>query len=210
MRLLVIQHDSDKGLGLLEAPLRNAAAELDICFAGRDPLAITDHSGVMALPGLANPHDDTEAVSATRSCLRDALDRDLPVLGICLGAELLAEAAGAETARCQAEYGYWPVSLTTDGVADPLLSGLPSGFEAFQAHAFAAALPDGAVALAHSEHALQAFRVGSRGMGPAVSSRGEQPDDHRVAANHRSRDGARRREPPRDRCSGPSRRRSLV
>ena len=136
MRLLVIQHEPDKGLGLLEAPLREAGAELDICFAGQDPLGLTAHAGVIALPGVANPVDDTEAVTATRSTLRDALDRDLPILGICLGAELLAEAANAKTAKCQAEYGFWAVSLTTDAAHDALLADLPHRFEAFQAHGF--------------------------------------------------------------------------
>ena len=66
---------------------------------------------------------------------------------------------------CRAEYGYWPVSLTGEGVADPLLSDLPSQFEAFQAHAFAVELPANSVALAHSEHSLQGFRIGSRAWG---------------------------------------------
>lgn len=165
MRLLVIQHEPDKGLGLLEAPLREAGAELDICFAGQDPLELTGHAGVIALPGVANPVDDTEAVSATRSALRAALDRDLPTLGICLGAELLAEAANSRTARCQAEYGFWPVELTDDAAHDALLAGLPPRFEAFQAHGFSAELPEGAVALAQSERALQAFRLGEHAWG---------------------------------------------
>src|SRR5271165_2562216 len=138
MRLLVIQHDPDKGLGLLIEPLRSAGADLDVRFAGRDTLAVTDHAGVIALPGLANPVDSTEAVSATRRTLSDALERELPVLGICLGAELLAQAAGAKAVACHAEYGYWPVSLTGEGMADPLLADLPTQFEAFQAHAYAA------------------------------------------------------------------------
>jgi len=165
MRLLVIQHDPDKGLGLLAEPLRSAGADLDVRFAGRDPLAVTDHAGVIALPGLANPDDSTEAVSMTRSTLADALERDLPVLGICLGAELLGEAAGAKAIACRAEYGYWPVSLTGEGVADPLLSDMPAQFEAFQAHAYAVELPDKSVALAHSEHSLQGFRIGNRAWG---------------------------------------------
>jgi GMP synthase-like glutamine amidotransferase len=159
--LLVIQHEPDKGLGVLEAPLRLAGAELDIRFAGRDPLEIADHVGVIALPGAANPVDATAAVSATRSSLRDALDRELPILGICLGAELLAEAAGGKTFPCRAEFGYWPVSLTDQGAIDPILTGLPARFEAFQAHGYAAELPHEAIALAHSENVLQAFRIGS-------------------------------------------------
>ena len=65
----------------------------------------------IALPGLADPDENTEAVTSTRAVLRDALARDLPVLGICLGAELLAEAAGARTRRCEPEFGFHPLTL---------------------------------------------------------------------------------------------------
>ena len=203
MRLLVIQHDPDKGLGLLEGPLRDAGADLDIRFAGRDPLKIGDHAGVVALPGIANPPDATEAIAATRSSLADALDRELPILAICLGAELLAEAAGAKSYSCPPQYGYWPVSLTDEGTHDPLLAGLPRRFDAFQAHGFATELPDGALALAHAGEELQAFRVRDRAwglqfhpepteemitgwlqfLGPPMEKQGMQPED--VAAQSR-------------------------
>lgn len=165
MRLLVIQHDADKGLGLLEQPLLEAGLELDTRLAGEDPVAIGDHLGLVALPGLADPIDDTPAVEGTRATLRDALDRGLPILGICLGAELLAEAAGADARPCRPEFGYWPIRLSAAASADPLLGQLPAEFDAFHAHAFASDLPRHATALAYSDHALQAFRLGDRAWG---------------------------------------------
>jgi GMP synthase-like glutamine amidotransferase len=163
--LLVLQHDADKGLGLLEAPLRAAGVELDVRLAGRDPFELGEHAGVVALPGLADPVDETAPVTRTRQILAQALRRELPVLGICLGAELLAEAAGGSAYRCTPEFGYRPVGLTAEARDDRLLGSLPAELEAFQAHAFGVRVPAGAAVLGSSEHALQAFRLGGRAWG---------------------------------------------
>jgi GMP synthase (glutamine-hydrolysing) len=165
MRILVIQHDADKGLGLFAQPLADASFELDVQFAGHGELGLADHAAVIALPGLADPGDETLAVASTRAVLREALRQRLPTLGICLGAELLAEAAGALTRPCLPEYGYCEVSLLPSARDDALFGDLPERVEAFQAHTFAVELPRDAVALAHSPHAVQAFRLGDRAWG---------------------------------------------
>jgi GMP synthase (glutamine-hydrolysing) len=163
MRILVIQHDADKGLGLFMPPL--ASHDLDIQFAGHDEIGLSGHAAVIALPGVANPDDTTTAVDATRNVLREALRQGLPILGICLGAELLAEAAGGVTGPCTPEWGYRGVSLAAAGRDDHLLGGLPPQFDVFQAHDYGFELPPGAIALAHSPEALQAFRIGGNAWG---------------------------------------------
>jgi GMP synthase (glutamine-hydrolysing) len=163
MRILVIQHDADKGLGLFVQPL--ASHELDIQFAGHGELELSGHAAVIALPGVANPDAKTNAVEATRNVLREALRLELPILGICLGAELLAEAAGGVTAPCRPEWGYREVALAAAGRDDELLGDLPAQFDVFQAHEYCFELPPDAVALAHSPDALQAFRVGDNAWG---------------------------------------------
>jgi GMP synthase (glutamine-hydrolysing) len=160
MRILVIQHDGDKGLGLFAQPLVDASFELDVQFAGHGEVGLADHAAVVALPGVANPDDDTHAVNATRAVLADALRRGVPVLGICLGAELLAEAAGGATRACTPEWGYREVALQPAAREDALLAGLPPRFEVFQAHAFCFDLPPDAVALAGGPGDPQAFRSG--------------------------------------------------
>jgi GMP synthase (glutamine-hydrolysing) len=161
MRILVIQHDADKGLGLFVSPLAEASLELDVRFAGHEDIEPADHAAVIALPGVANPDEHSLAITATRAALGQALHRGLPVLGICLGAELLAEAAGATSTPCPPEWGFREVALTAAAADDALLGALPARFDVFQAHTFGFDLPAGAVALAGADNALQAFRVGA-------------------------------------------------
>lgn len=92
--------------------------------------------------------------------LRDLLERGAPVLGVCLGAQLLAEAAGATARRAgRPEIGWREVEVTAEGAADPLLAPLAPRFEAFQWHSYEFTLPPGATALARSDVCLQAYRV---------------------------------------------------
>jgi GMP synthase (glutamine-hydrolysing) len=159
MHVLVIQHDEDKPLGRLEQPLRNAGLGLDVRLAGRDSVSLADHTAVVTLSGFANPVDETEAVVSTRATLRAALGRGLPALGICLGAQLLAQAAGAAAGRCESEYGFAPVQLTNAAQSDRLLAGLPAEIEVFHAHDYAVSLPPEAASLARTANALQAFHL---------------------------------------------------
>jgi GMP synthase (glutamine-hydrolysing) len=93
--------------------------------------------------------------------LQELLARGVPTLGVCLGAQLLAGAAGAEVSRAsRPEIGWHRVELTPEGRSDPLLAALAPGFSAFQWHSYRFSLPAGAVALAQSEVGLQACRIG--------------------------------------------------
>ena len=163
--ILVIQHDADKGLGLFAPPLAAAGLELDVVFAGHGELELGDHAAVIALPGVANPVDETPAISSTREVLRAALRQRVPVLGICLGGELLAEAAGGLTRPCPPEWGFREVALLPAAREDDLLADLPGQVTVFQAHDYGFDLPPGAVALAGAADAVQAFRVGANAWG---------------------------------------------
>jgi GMP synthase (glutamine-hydrolysing) len=93
--------------------------------------------------------------------LQRVLDLHLPVLGVCLGAQLLAKAAHAPVFPAQQpEIGWFPVELTEDAAADPVLSSLPPHFEAFQWHYYTYDVPAGGIELARSSVCTQAFRLG--------------------------------------------------
>ncbi len=84
----------------------------------------------------------------------------IPLLGICLGAQMLAAALGAQvTANTREEKGVHAVTLTTAGTSDPFFAGIPPSFPVFQWHNDSFAIPFGAVQLASSVHCPgQAFR----------------------------------------------------
>jgi GMP synthase (glutamine-hydrolysing) len=90
----------------------------------------------------------------------------MPVLGVCLGAQLLAKAALAPVYRAGSpEVGWVDVELTSDAADDPVFSRLPPRFDAFQWHFYTYDLPGGAVELATSEICTQAFRLGDSAWG---------------------------------------------
>ena len=98
--------------------------------------------------------------------LRRVLDLGLPVLGVCLGAQLLAKAAHGEVGpAAEPEIGWYPVELTAEASEDPVFAGLPERFDAFQWHYYTYGLPAGAVELARSPVCTQAFRLGERAWG---------------------------------------------
>ncbi len=98
--------------------------------------------------------------------LQRLLDIQTPVLGICLGAQLIAKATNAAVyPASQSEIGWHPVELTAAAADDPVLGGLPERFDAFQWHYYAYDLPAGAVELAHSAVCTQAFRLGRNAWG---------------------------------------------
>jgi GMP synthase (glutamine-hydrolysing) len=98
--------------------------------------------------------------------LERLLDLQRPVLGICLGAQLLAKAAHAPVMPApRFEIGWHRVELTDDATDDPLLGRLPDTFDAFQWHYYTYRVPAGGVELARSDVCTQAFRLGERAWG---------------------------------------------
>jgi GMP synthase (glutamine-hydrolysing) len=95
--------------------------------------------------------------------LRAWVSDGTPLLGVCLGAQTLAHAAGAWVGRAtRPEIGFHKVELTSEGERDPVVGVLPPRFEALQGHLYAFEVPEGAVELATSPVSPQAYRLRER------------------------------------------------
>jgi GMP synthase-like glutamine amidotransferase len=167
MRVLAVQNFPGSGLGQIETALREAGADIDLRrpYEGEAlPRDATGHDAAILLGGGQNAlADDTHPYfPALLDLARDFSARDRAVLGICLGAQLLARAFGGENRIGGAtEFGWCEVVCCADAARDPLLAPAPDSFRTFQWHDDHFSLPPGAVRLASSRAAEnQAFRIG--------------------------------------------------
>lgn len=132
-----------------------------------DPAALT---GVIVLGGEMGVHDTRRFPYLARvmTFMAQTLEAGTPLLGICLGGQLLAQVAGGEVSSpsSHGEQGVCQVTLNREGLADPLFLGIPPTFTTFQLHNDSFTVPPGATLLAHSPACpAQAFRLGQHAYG---------------------------------------------
>jgi GMP synthase (glutamine-hydrolysing) len=159
MRILVVQNDPDKSLGRIADAMSSDPVELDVHMSDAGPPQLQGHDGLVVLPGLADPDDDVPEIHAGRRAIADALALGVPVLGICLGGQLLAQVTGGRTYRSEAERGYREVERTPDATGDPLFAHAPARLSVFHAHQYAFEPPPGATVLLANEVCVQAARI---------------------------------------------------
>lgn len=170
---LIVQHVSSEGPCLLADALADAGVDLDLraVFGGVPvPGDAAGFDGVVVMGGPMSARSDrgfpTRGVEL--ALLADAVAKGVPILGVCLGAQLLAAAAGGGVLGGDAgpEIGWGQVDLSPEAADDPLLAGLGGVLDVLHWHGETFALPPGAVLLGSSSlYANQAFRVGRRAWG---------------------------------------------
>lgn len=171
MRVLAIVHQADAGPGVFADAVAARGHRLDrwqIADGRPSPARPETYDAVLTFGGSPNP-DQVDAhpwLAEEARFLTASLERQVPLLGVCLGAELLAMAAGGSARRAaRPEIGWYPVSTTPEARCDPLFAHLPCSFAALEWHSYGFSLPPGAVHLAFSEIGLQAYRVRDRAWG---------------------------------------------
>jgi GMP synthase-like glutamine amidotransferase len=198
MRLLSIIHGATARSALFGDEVRAAGHELDeLSFAfGEPPVDPERYDAVMTFGGAMNVHevDGNPWLLDEQRVLARVLEHEVPMLGICLGSQLLASIVGARVSRApQPEIGWHEVEMTAHAADDPVLGDFPDRFTAFQWHSYQFDLPPGAVSLATSPVCLQAYRIGDHAWGTQfhaevtkdivegwISNYGSDPDAVRV------------------------------
>ncbi|MCU0688333.1 MAG: type 1 glutamine amidotransferase [Phycisphaerales bacterium] len=177
MPIIVLQHAAHEGPGRLGPILRDHAHALDIrrldLPLGPAPMQrgvptdLDDVDAVISLGGPMNVGDDLPWMQAELNLLKAAHEAQKPVLGICLGAQMIAKALGGEVAPMTdpiGEAGFCPVNQTPPGNTDRILAGIPWTTWQFQVHGQQITkLPDGATLLQTSKACkVQCFSIGLR------------------------------------------------
>lgn len=168
MRILIIQHDPAEGLGLLEETLLQKGWELDIRMAhisGNNlPQQLNSYRAMLILGGPMGAYEEQvyPYLKHIQGLVHKANKHQLPTLGICLGAQLIARALGAYVGPNPVkEIGWYQVELTLAGRQSFLFKELPNSFPVFQWHGDTFALPEGAFLLAQGKTCInQAFVYG--------------------------------------------------
>lgn len=170
--VVAVQHVEAEGPSAIATTLERAGIEVRVIRVDRQeavPATVDGLAGVVVMGGPMSAASDEGFPSRSDelALLADALARGVPILGVCLGAQLLAAAAGGRVLDGHGpEVGWGPIDLTRSAALDPLLSDLPRQLVVLHWHGQTYELPDGAVHLARSAaYEQQAFRVGRAAWG---------------------------------------------
>lgn len=167
--ILILQHHAAETAGVFADMLRERAWPTVVVRPDLGEPVPADPRRFTALIVMGGPMGVYEAdrypwLDTEDALLKAAIAADHPTLGICLGSQVIAKAAGARVAPGpEKEIGWYPITRTDDGRRDPLFSGLPDTFDVLEWHGDVFDLPPGAAGLARSSrYPHQALRIGRR------------------------------------------------
>jgi GMP synthase-like glutamine amidotransferase len=166
MSTLILMHVESEGPGTLGEFLERTGRPwqtVRLHDGEQLPDELAGLDAVVSMGGPMNVYEEEKFpfLAAETAFLRRAIERDVPVLGICLGAQMIAKACGARVVRSPQgeELGWRQVRRTPEGMRDDTFDGFPESFEVFQWHGDMFEVPDGGTLLAASDGCShQAFR----------------------------------------------------
>lgn len=165
MKVLVLRHVPHEHLGTLALSLRasNLIYEYVNFYENEHPnISVDDLCGLIILGGPMNVYETNKYpfLQMEDRLIKQVIEKDAPVLGICLGAQLIAKALGSRVIKNkEKEIGWYPLKMTEEGSKDRLFKHFNSEETVFQWHGDTFEIPEGAVHLAKSTLCTnQAFR----------------------------------------------------
>ncbi|MBI4235985.1 MAG: type 1 glutamine amidotransferase [Chloroflexi bacterium] len=171
-RVLVLQHAEPERLGLIAEALAEAGALFHVCrpFAGQTiPASLDGYDGLIVLGGPPSVYQEDRFpyLAAEVALIRRVLEAGLPLLGVCLGSQIMAEALGARVRPSgRMELGWHEVRLAQNALEDPLFQGLPANLTAFHWHGDVYDLPPGTKPIGSSALTpVQGFIAGPKAYG---------------------------------------------
>lgn len=162
-KVLAVQNISCETLGTLEQMFKEDGFEVENVSAQQGvPASSEGYSAIVILGGPMAVYDDLQYLQKEQDLIRDAMKNNVPVLGVCLGSQLIAQAAGGRVYKGKKkEIGWHDVMLSDEGKTS-LFSGIKEQkMRVFQWHGDTYDLPENARVLAYSDLYPQAFQVGS-------------------------------------------------
>lgn len=171
MRIHAIIHAPFEKLGVIENWIseKNHILSTTHSYNGEKlpDVSAFDFLLVMGGPQSLSELDQYPYIRDEIKLVNQTIEKNKPVLGICLGAQIIAEALGAKTEKSpNKEIGLYPVEVTKEGLDDPVFKLFPAKFDVMHWHGDMPGMPDGAILLAKSEGCpRQAFRYGDRTYG---------------------------------------------
>jgi GMP synthase-like glutamine amidotransferase len=169
---VVLQHVTYEGPGAIAVAIADAGADLSVVRLDRGEKvprgeAVAGMTGLVVMGGPVGVHEELPWLETERALVRSAVEAELPVLGVCLGAQQLAAALGGTVTKGpEPEYGVGDVHLTNEVIGDPLFGPAPTPLPCVHWHGDTFSLPEGSVRLAGNEaYENQAFRFGRRAYG---------------------------------------------
>lgn len=166
MKVLSIVHGGDARtelFGPVAEERGHRIEEWSMAWDAPPPRPIDDYDAVMVFGGAMHADQDDlhPWLRDETLLLQELFSRHVPMLGVCLGAQLIARAAHAPVHPApEPEVGWYDVELTKEAHDDAVFARLPERFDAFQWHFYTYGVPAGAVELARSRTCTQAFRLG--------------------------------------------------
>jgi len=167
MRVLIVEHHAKSSIGLIGETLEDIGVEMQTIwgmFGDQLPPGHREHDGIIVLGGNMSALQDEERpyFPALTRLIREFAEAGKPVLGVCLGAQLIARSFNAELQiGGDLEFGFHEVKPTPAAAADPVIGGLEEPLALFQWHTDHYELPPGAELLATGvSYPNQAYRIG--------------------------------------------------